>query len=412
MLCGFSGIACAQSTQPPPQIDIDYRSYIWQDFERFNPRYRQLRTERTKRVSLLAQKVIDGERQGREVACAHQILMEVKWLIGSTAEFTRIDRRLADLERVLIHPEEGRLSQQQDSTDGSWGHCYTQWFFKLDATYDYAQEHRSIHPLRFLDRINSPEKLRDYFSSIAVSDIARDGVDHRRELNESLADLVRLILHDQPAGYRWATGMKSAMMQIVLNQVRNPETGWWGERYKHDGKIYFVDDLSITFHMLSYLSGNVPDLSKVVNTLLALKDLNYPQGWLEGGSYSNHNNMDVVVVFHYGWNFAADSQRRAIAEEIKKMLNWCLTESLQSDGSFRTSPDDDSVEEAEYFGTAFLARIGFFDKRRRFWTDQEFAEAEGIRQRIRAYITKHLSTGAAGGAYYRHALEQLDAAKS
>ena len=251
----------------------------------------------------------------------------------------------------------------------------------------------------------APQKLRNYFASIEVSDIASDGMNHRRALNESLADLVRFILHDSPAGYPWAPGMKSGIMQIVLDQVRNPETGWWGERYRHNGQIYFVDDLSITFHMLSYLAGNVPDLSKIVRTALALKDLHYPQGWLEDGGFSNHNNMDAAVLFHYGWNSATPNQKKAMAEELSKMLSWCLTESLQPDGSFHTTTDDDSLEEAEYFGTAFLARIGFFNKTRRFWTNQEFPQAEQIRQRMRAYITKHRATG---GAYYGSALDQLD----
>lgn len=411
LLCLLPLLAFAQAAHAP-QIDTDYRAYIRQDFEQYNPRYKRLRDERIQRAFVLGKKVFDEEKNGNDVACAHQILLEIRWLLGYTADFTRIDRRLDDLERVLNQPQLESLARRQDPVDGSWGHCYTEWFFKLDATYTYTKEYKPTYPLRFLDRVNSPEKLRNYYASIEVSDIARNGIDHRRELNESLAALVRFILHDRPAGYAWAPGTKSTIMQIVLNQVRNPRTGWWGARYKHNGEVYFVDDLSITFHMLSYLEGNVPDLAEIVDTALALKDLNYPQGWLEDGGYSNHNNMDAVVLFHYGWNSATLSQRKTMAEEIEKMLSWCLTESLHSDGSFRTTAGDDSVEESEYFGTAFLARIGFFDKSRRFWTGQEFPESQRIREQIRAYITRRISTGAAGGGYYQSALDQLDAARS
>ncbi len=395
-----------------PPSDLDYRSYIAQDFQTFNPRYNELRAERTRRAFILGRQVFEQEKQGGDTACAHQILLETKWLLDSTADFRRIDKRLDDLERVLSQPENESLARGQDPIDGSWGHCYTEWFFKLDATYDYQKEQKPKYPLRFLDRVSSPQKLRDYIASIEVSEIARDGMNHRRELNESLADLVRLILQDRPAGYTWAPGMKSTILRIVLDEVRNPKTGWWGERFLHNGQIYFVDDLSITFHMLSYLGGKVPDLPKVVGTELALKDLDYPQGWREDGGFSNHNNMDAVVLFHYGWDSATPAQKKIMAQEIEKMLGWCLTESLQSDGSFRSNSDDDSIEEAEYFGTAFLARIGYFDRNRRFWTDQAFPEAEQIRQRIRRYISTHLSTGAAGGAYYQSALDQLDPMKS
>jgi hypothetical protein len=53
---------------------------------------------------------------------------------------------------------------------------------------------------------------------------------------------------------------------------------------------------------------------------------------------------------------------------------------------------------------AFLNRIGFFDQSKRFWTNQEFPEADGIRQRIIGYIVKHRDTG---GTYYEDALDEL-----
>jgi len=54
------------------------------------------------------------------------------------------------------------------------------------------------------------------------------------------------------------------------------------------------------------------------------------------------------------------------------MLHWCLTESLQADGSFKSHIADGSIEEGEYYATSFLARIGFFDQKERFWTGREF----------------------------------------
>jgi hypothetical protein len=90
------------------------------------------------------------------------------------------------------------------------------------------------------------------------------------------------------------------------------------------------------------------------------------------------------------------------------MLTWCLHESLQPEGSFK--PDEgtsDSLEESDSWGVSFLARIGFFDRARRFWTDEDFPDAEQIRQRLIGYIEKHKATGGAGGTYYEHALEEL-----
>jgi hypothetical protein len=166
------------SAQEVPAGDRDYQRFKDQEFNAFNPKYKELRWERKRRAVALGKRVFELESAGYNTACAHQILTEVKWLLGDTAEFARTDKRLDELEKVLANPDRERLADQQDLRDGSWGRCYTEWFFKLDATYDRLSDDsarnrpRLVAP-RFLDRVNSPDKLRDYFLSVSTSDIAR-----------------------------------------------------------------------------------------------------------------------------------------------------------------------------------------------------------------------------------------------
>lgn len=412
----FSAVLCfgvsAISAQTVPAADRDVSRFREQDFIAYNPRYAELQAERVRRATMLGTRVFRMEAHGQNIACAHQILTETKWLLGDTADFRRIDGRLDALENVLDHPELEDAATRQDPGDGSWGRCYTEWFFKLDASFDHldrstGRDSESELPLRLLDRVNSPAKLREYFARVSVSDIARNGVDNSRELNESIADLMRLILWDRPVGYRWDPRLKHVLMDILLHDLRNPATGWWGERYVVDGRTEFVDYLSLTFHVVRYLNGEVPDRQRMVETTLAVKDLNEPSGWLSDGHFTDHNNMDVAVLFGFGWSAASEAQRQAMAEEIQKMLDWCLTQSLQPDGTFAQGGDD-SIEQNVYFGVAFLGRIGFFDRRRRFWTERDFPQAAEIRQRITGYILRHQDGGAAGGTYYEHALLELN----
>ena len=51
-----------------------------------------------------------------------------------------------------------------------------------------------------------------------------------------------------------------------------------------------------------------------------------------------------------------------------------------------------------------MGRIGFFDKSDRFWTKENFKDAEPIRMKIIEYILKHKDTGGSGGSYYESAL--------
>lgn len=394
-----------------PPADLHREADIRSDMVKFNPHYRELVTPRRKELNVLTAEIETREAAGEKVTCSHQIAIETRWLLGYTADFPRIDQRLRDLKDSLAHPEQETRAEREDPHDGSWGGCYTEWFERLDASYDVLQmeKARGIAPkYRFslLDRVNSPEKLRDYFASITTSDVARTGVDHRKELNAAFVDLIRLIVAGDPANYHWDPRLKQELLNLTFNQYRNQQTGWWGESYIHNGRTEYVDDLSITFHIVVSLHDDVPLKRRVATTLFALQSVNYPSGWIE--NQSNHDNMDVIVLMRATWNDMTPEQRKHGAEIISRMLHWCLTESLQPDGSFKPSPEgDDSIEEGEHFGVAFLSRIGYFDKSKRFWTNQNFLEAEANRQHIIHFIKAHQNSGAAGGAYYSSALQEI-----
>ncbi len=380
-------------------------------FRRFDPLYDLHRAEREERIRQKAAKLARRERDGDEALCAHQILREVEWLASASAHWGRIDERLVDLDIELAHKRD--LPDRQDQ-DGAWGNCYSEWFLKLDATYDHVAElsrrgERPAAPVSMLDPLNSPRLLRQYITERLTSDLAKDGIDRRRELNETLSALIRLILRDQPLGYPWDERMKPALLSLLIDELRDPATGYWGANYRVGGRLVRTADLSITFHVVSYLKGQVPDWPKLIDTTLAIKGERYPRGWLNPNGYMNHHNMDVVELFRLGWPHASPAQRQLMAGEIQRMLDWCLGESWQTDGSFRMTGYDDSLEASYYFGTSFLARIGFFNPKRRFWTDGALPQSGAVKAALEANLRRFIAeaAGASGGFYYQSALEQL-----
>lgn len=412
--------ACALAQVPRSDLEAeqnlsrDRAAYLSRT--RPTPNGREILAGLRRRQDSLGRRVLAREAGGGDTTCSHQILSEIFWMADDTLDFARVARRLDDLETVLAHPEEEAKAGQQDPSDGSWGGCHTEWFFRVNATYDHVtsqagKTEKPRYSLQLLDRVNSPEKLRRYFESVAVSDVAGTGRSNRRELNESLENLGRLILRGQPSYYSWDPALKEALTDIIMNRLRNPRTGFWGARFVRGGQVEFVDDLSMTFHMISTLKGQVSDLGKTMDHLLAVKNLDYEIGWLRQGGYSNHHNMDVVALFSYGWPYMTDRQKQVAAAEIGKMVRWCLAKSLLPDGSFRLEENGDSAEEQISFGAAFLARAGFFDRSKRFWTDKEFPQAEEVRRRIAGYMRAHLTSGGAGGTYYQSTLQELGAGK-
>lgn len=416
LACALTFALSVQAAAPPagvPSSDLNRKAKIREQMVEYNPRYVQLHAARVPELEKLSAQVFAKEQRGEKAACSHQTLIELHWLLEYTADFPRIDRRLQDLRDSLAHPEREAQAEEQDPADGSFGRCYTEWMEKLDASYDYIEMYRQNgwklkYPTRYLDRVNSPEKLKAYIDSVAVSDISHTGRDNRKELNGAFVNLIRLLETGQPAGYAWDPRLKQVLLDLVIHRYQNQQTGWWGEQYVRGNQTDFVDDLSITFHVVQALYGKVPLLDKLATTLFAVKALNYPVGWLENGQQTNHNNMDVIVLMRDSWQAMTPVQRLRGAKEIRSMLDWCLKYSLQKDGSFAGSAGgDDSVEEGTHFGVGFLARIGYFDKRKRFWTNENFPEAEANRQRILAFIKAHKATGAAGGTYYSSSLAEM-----
>lgn len=386
----------AGAAQPAPTPTL--HSMVDQDFLAYDPHYREERLQRVGEALKLGGQVVAAEAAGGKNACAHQILFEIEALLTTTAHFEAIDARLADLRAALSAP-----SQDHPDRSGLWGACYKAWYLKLYATYDHlegdAAENPPPHRLpAFLARVGTPARLRAGLDALAISDVRATGVDHARAFNETLATLMQMIVRGRPENYRVDPRLRQALLARVA-AYQDPRTGYWGERYRRNGAIVYADDLSITFHIVSYLDGHAPNMPRLLETLLATKDAEFPEGWLMFGQYWNHNDMDVVTLFRAAWPSASPAQRARMSAEIQKMLDWCLTQSLQPDGSFKFNIADGSVEDAEYYGAAFLDRIGYFDHSKRFWTDQEFPQAGEVKSRILDFAQRHAASGPTGDHY-------------
>jgi hypothetical protein len=365
------------------------------DFRAFDPRYRDKKNAAYERLRKLQAEMIAQQRKGRKTACTRQVFMEARWLVHDTADWPRVDRVLDDFERRLKAPHDPHAGSQVEA-DGSFGCCSSEWFLKLDATTDELitlrlKFSRPRYPVKLLDRVNTPEKLRTYLDSVLISDVRKTGVDTRHELNSSTSCLSRLILwsgtlRGLPTRYPVDEALKRALLDYEDNRWQDPVTGYFGTWYRTaDGGLVKTSDLSQTFHLVSYRQGDVKRWPEILATTLAIKDREYPYGWLEDGKMSNHHNYDAARLFHLGWSHATPGQCDAIRADLRRMIRFAVDESLQPDGTF-LDPAEDTLGSSFYFGVAVLHEIGYFGRANLFWTDEAFPRAEEIRKRIRSKI--------------------------
>jgi len=167
---------------------------------------------------------------------------------------------------------------------------------------------------------------------------------------------------------------------------QDAETGFFGGWYRlPDGTLRKTADLSVTFHIVSYRRDSIQHVPEMMRTLLAMKDQEYPFGWREEGQMSNHHNYDVVRLFRVGWPQMDKAQRELAQAEMRSMMEFCLKETMNPDGSFKLM-DEDTVGSSFLFPISLLNELGYFRPSLRFWTWESFPDAMKVADRVQGRI--------------------------
>ena len=326
------------------------------------------------------------ETLGRDTSCLRQALRELRWRLEYTADTAGARTNLERIRHLAVVPEPPCAASPDE--EGSYGVCTEVWFLKLDASVDrLLVPDFDGTPPRFLDRINDPERLERYLNSLLVSRLLEEGVDHRKELNFATAGLVRLILWRRPANYRWDPRLEAVIHRFVANW-QDPATGFFGATYEIGGLRFRTTDLSLTFHMARYLDGRIGCWPELIDTLIAIRDDRYPNGWLDEEGLTNHNNYDVATLLQLGWPQMRHDQRQQVRAELDRLLGWCLASAIAADGTVVAREKGEALAEAYYFTIAFLDTVGYFDPAKRFWTEREFPEAPALRSRLERHVRR------------------------
>jgi len=328
------------------------------------------------------------ETAGRDTSRMRQTLRELRWRLEYTGNVAAIGATFERLRAISAQPS--LLEAAGPEEDGSYGAGTDIWFLKLDASADHMLaddfDDRGRPPL-FLDRINDPVRLEDYLEGLLVSRVAEDGVDRRKELNLATAALVRLILWRRPRSYSWDPRLDTVIRRFIA-EWQDPGSGFFGAVYRRGGRWLRTIDLSLTFHMARYLEGKIGHWPQLIDTLFSIRDRRYPHGWLDEGGMNCHNNYDVAVLLQLGWLQMRPDQRRRGKEELRRLLDWCLTTGIGPDGRILVRPAGESLSESYYFAVAFLDTIGYFDRAKRFWTDCTFPDVPMVRARLQSRLQR------------------------
>jgi hypothetical protein len=367
------------------------------------PAMAKLRQTTQSEIRAIAARLDREEARGCDTSCLRQVLRELRWRLEYTADVVGVRSTLERLRALAALPS--LPSSAGEGEGGGYGACTEIWFLKLDAWVDHmlAPDFDDLGEApRLLDRINDPARLKSYLDSLLVSRLAEDGIDRRKELNFATADLIRLILWRRPSNYPWDPQLETVIRCFVA-EWQDPITGFFGATYLVGGRQLRTVDLSLTFHMGRYLEGRIGRWPQLVDTLMRIRDDRYPNGWLDEGGMTSHNNYDVATLFQLGWPQMRPDQRRRAEQELGRLVDWCLATAIGPDGKVVARATGESLPEGYYFTIAFLDTVGYFDPAKRFWTNRSFPEAPAVRARL----GNRVSALHQGDPMARMALERL-----
>jgi hypothetical protein len=315
----------------------------------------------------------------KDTSYARAALDEAEWRIKCTSDNMAAAEALGRLSLALNCADPPNGFTQDEG--GSFAPGTGVWFIKLECSTDQllAREWPWRLQPTFLECVNDPVRMVTYLQDRTWSDVARCGRDNRKELNEAISVIARLVMRGGRGPYLSGPGFIPVFEDFVRSW-QDPTTGFFGITYVTDDyRQIRTRDLSLTFHMVRYVPHLIRYWPALIDTLLDMKSLLYPQGWREPSGPTDHNNYDVAEIFYRGWSYMDAGQRIAAAVAIDEMLDWCLEKSVSPDGEVIKPDYGDPIPDSYYFAAAFLDTIGFFDPSKKFWTRKRLRDPTAIR---------------------------------
>jgi hypothetical protein len=320
-------------------------------------------------LNLLRDEMHQRMKAGEDLRCAAQIFEEIHWMINYTDRSEAIERRLEDL-RVQLSADSPAETPFQDPKDGSFGACFEEWiwrFFRsVDPLKNLAREGKTPEvPLKIWEPVDTPEEIEALFENLLISDES-SGHNKRKELNLAITALGQLLWLEETASvfpeHLDREALAEALRRFVDERRQDPDTGYWGAWYRNGETLNKTNDLSMTFHILSYRDGQVARHQELANTTFAIRNVKYPYGWNTGGTQNNHHAYDVARIINYTWEDLDGTARAYAIATLFLLKTRSLAHSINDDGAFDPKPFT-TVAEAYYFGVSFFDEAGIFGNR-------------------------------------------------
>jgi hypothetical protein len=174
-----------------------------------------------------------GKRElaGEDTSYARAALDEAEWRIKCTSDNIAAAYALSRLCLALncADPPNGFMQDE----GGSFAPGSNVWFIKLEWSTDQLLAREWPWRLKptSLKCINDPVRMVTYLQDRRWSDVARCGRDNRKELNEAISVIARLVMRGGQAGYLSGPGFIPVFEQFIRSWQGYGDGIFWHELY-------------------------------------------------------------------------------------------------------------------------------------------------------------------------------------
>jgi len=236
------------------------------------------------------------------------------------------------------------------------------------------------HPLRFLDEINTPERLRAYLESLLYVGELSTYFPGPGPYGPGVSEVAEFATLEDAGVYRFSEPWKTEIRRWFY-ETQDPATGFWGARIGNAGKWRQKTDINATFHILKLVLDDAGEnqsaqfplryAGALARGVLKLMDTPIPEGTTDQHDWGLKQYQGAKMLTRLLWPHLAASEKDEVRRKFRSMLVQSYSLYRPDDGGFAYYTSDSKADvDGTGLATGVLKVLGVLPgtlERERLW---------------------------------------------
>ena len=254
------------------------------------------------------------------------------------------------------------------------------------------------HPLRFLDEINTPERLRAYLDSLLYVGELSTYFPGPGPYGPGVSEVAEFATLEEAGVYRFSEPWKTEIRRWFY-ETQDPATGFWGARIGNAEKWRQKTDINATFHILKLVLNDAGEnqspqfplryAGALARGVLKLLDTPIPEGTTDQHDWGLKQYQGAKMLTVLLWPHLAASERDEVRRKFRSMLVQSYSLYRPDDGGFAYYTSDSKADiDGTGLATGALRVLGVLPgtlERERLWGNVSEGSLTAVRENVQRW---------------------------